>query len=62
MYPIERTLKMFKTYVRNKARPEASMAEGYLYDETIGFVTKYMQRFFRCSTSDMRCRRRRRGM
>ncbi len=36
---------MFKTYVRNRARPEASMVEGYLYDKTIGFVTKYMQDF-----------------
>jgi hypothetical protein len=43
MYPIELALKMFKTYVRNRACPEASMAEGYFYDETIGFVTKYMQ-------------------
>ncbi len=42
MYPIERALKMFKAYVRNRARPEASMAEGYLYDETIEFVTEYM--------------------
>ncbi len=45
MYPIERALKTFKAYVRNKARPEASMAEGYIYDETIGFVTEYMQEF-----------------
>ncbi len=45
MYPIERTLKMFKTYVRNRACLEASMAEGYFYDKTIGFVTEYMQDF-----------------
>ncbi len=44
-YPIEQALKMFKTYVRNRALPEACMAEGYLYDETIGFVTEYMQDF-----------------
>jgi hypothetical protein len=43
MYPIERALKTFKAYVRNKARPEASMAEGYIYDKTIGFITEYMQ-------------------
>ncbi len=42
MYLIELALKMFKTYVRNRARPETSMAEGYLYDETIGFVIEYM--------------------
>jgi hypothetical protein len=45
MYPIERALKTFKAYMRNKARPEASMAKGYIYDETIGFVTKYVQEF-----------------
>jgi hypothetical protein len=45
MYPIERALKTFKAYVQNKARPEASMAEGYIYDKTIGFVTEYMQEF-----------------
>jgi len=45
MYPIERTLKMFKTYVRNRARPEASMVEGHLYDKTIRFVIEYMQDF-----------------
>ncbi len=45
MYPIERALKMFKTYVRNRVHLEASMAKGYLYDETIGFVPKYMQDF-----------------
>ncbi len=45
MYPIERALKTFKAYVRNKARPEALMAEGYIYDETIRFVTEYMQKF-----------------
>ncbi|CAM6039743.1 unnamed protein product [Sphagnum compactum] len=45
MYLIERALKTFKAYVQNKARPEASMAEGYIYDETIGFVIEYMQEF-----------------
>jgi hypothetical protein len=39
MYPIERAMKVFKGYVRN--RPKASMAEGYILDETIGFVTEY---------------------
>jgi hypothetical protein len=36
---------MFKTYVRNRAHLEASMIEGYLYDETIRFVIEYMQDF-----------------
>ncbi|XP_012837883.1 PREDICTED: uncharacterized protein LOC105958419 [Erythranthe guttata] len=30
MYPIERFLKSLKGYVRNKARPEGSIAEGYI--------------------------------
>jgi hypothetical protein len=45
MYPVERYMKTLKAYVRNMARPEASMAEGYLKDECIGFVTEYLQRF-----------------
>jgi hypothetical protein len=31
--------------VRNMARPKASMVEGNLKDECLGFVTKYLQRF-----------------
>ena len=27
------------------ARPEASMAEGYVKDECLGFITEYLQRF-----------------
>jgi hypothetical protein len=38
-------MKVFKGYVRNRSRPEASMAEGYILDETIGFVTEYLQDF-----------------
>jgi hypothetical protein len=45
MYPVERFMKTLKGYVRNMARPEASMAEGYLKDECLGFVTEYLQRF-----------------
>jgi hypothetical protein len=39
MYPVERYMKTLKGYVRNIARPEASMAEGYVKDECTGFVT-----------------------
>ena len=39
MYPMERYLKTLKGYVRNRARPEASMAEGYAIDEALGFCT-----------------------
>jgi hypothetical protein len=42
MYPVERYMKTLKEYVQNMARFEASMAEGYVKDEYIGFVTKYL--------------------
>jgi hypothetical protein len=45
MYLVERTLGTLKKYVRNQARPKASMASGYVLDETLGFVTEYMQMF-----------------
>jgi hypothetical protein len=45
MYPVERYLKTLKIYVHNMARPEASMTEGYLKDECIGFITKYLHKF-----------------
>jgi hypothetical protein len=45
MYPVERYIKTLRGYVRNMVRPEASMAEGYIKEECIGFVTKYLQRF-----------------
>jgi hypothetical protein len=45
MYPVERYMKTLKGYVRNMARPEASMVEGYVKDECIGFVMEYLQRF-----------------
>jgi hypothetical protein len=45
MDPVEQTLGTLKKYVRNRARPEAPMASGYVLDETLGFVTEYMQMF-----------------
>jgi hypothetical protein len=45
MYPIEKYMKTLKTYVRNMARPEGSMAKGYIRDECLGFIIKYLQRF-----------------
>ncbi|XP_026410924.1 uncharacterized protein LOC113306169 [Papaver somniferum] len=42
MYPIERYLRKLKSYVRNKACPEGSMAEAYLIDECITFCTRYL--------------------
>ena len=40
-YGIERYLYDLKKYVRNRYRPEACMASGYLTDEALGFVTDY---------------------
>lgn len=45
MYPVERFMKVLKNHVRNMARPEACMAEGYMKDECIGFITEYLHRF-----------------
>jgi hypothetical protein len=45
MYPVERYMKNLKGYVKNMARLEASMAEGYLKDECLGLVTEYLQKF-----------------
>ena len=45
MYPMERYLKTVKGYVRNHARPEASMAERYAIDEVLDFYTEYMQTY-----------------
>ena len=45
MYRVERYMKVLKNHIRNMARPKACMAEGYLKDECIGFITEYLQRF-----------------
>ena len=45
MYPVERTMMTLKNHVKNRARPEGSIAHGYLLDETMGFATSYMHGF-----------------
>jgi hypothetical protein len=40
-YPIERDLYVLKKHVRNKVKLETCMASGYMYDEALGFCTKY---------------------
>ncbi|KAL3839153.1 hypothetical protein ACJIZ3_023744 [Penstemon smallii] len=42
MYPFERKLGVFKRYVRNKARPEASIAEQYIDNECLTFCSMYL--------------------
>jgi hypothetical protein len=43
MYPIEMTLGRYKRYVRNKARPEGSIAECYIADECLTFCSMYLR-------------------
>lgn len=42
MYPCERYLGTLKSFVRTKAHPEASMANGYAAEEALGFCTEYL--------------------
>ncbi|GJS58859.1 hypothetical protein Tco_0653643 [Tanacetum coccineum] len=43
MYPFERYMKKLKKYVRNKAKPEGSIAEGYVAEEALNFCSYYFQ-------------------
>ncbi|MFS7975181.1 hypothetical protein Hanom_Chr10g00877401 [Helianthus anomalus] len=43
MYPIERYLGHLKKYVGNKAKPEGSIAEGYVVEEAITFCSHYLR-------------------
>ena len=43
MYSIERRLGTFKGYVRNRARPEGSIAEAYIATEALTFYSKYIE-------------------
>ena len=42
IYPIERYLGKLKSYVKNRCRPEASIAEGYLAEECLIFCSRYL--------------------
>ncbi|XP_057246774.1 uncharacterized protein LOC104900417 [Beta vulgaris subsp. vulgaris] len=42
MYPGERYLHKLKLYVLNKARPEGSIAEGYIVDECMTLCSRYL--------------------
>lgn len=42
MYPFERYFKTLKGYVRNFAKPEGSIAQGYQTEQALGFITEYM--------------------
>lgn len=43
MYPFERYMKKLKNFVRNKAKPEGSIAEGYVAEEALSFCSMYLQ-------------------
>ncbi|KAM0002938.1 hypothetical protein Hdeb2414_s0306g00862151 [Helianthus debilis subsp. tardiflorus] len=43
MYPIERYLGHLMRYVGNKAKPEGSIAEGYVVEEAITFCSHYLR-------------------
>ena len=42
MYPIERYLGKLKSYVRNKAQVEGSIAKGYMIEESLTFCSRYL--------------------
>lgn len=44
IYPFERYMKTLKAYVKNFARPEACMAEGYLSSECIAFCMEFLRK------------------
>nr|GEU42340.1 hypothetical protein [Tanacetum cinerariifolium] len=43
MFPFERFMKKLKGYVRNKAKPEGSIAEGYVAKEALTFSSHYFR-------------------
>ncbi|KAG7572325.1 hypothetical protein ISN44_As09g006960 [Arabidopsis suecica] len=43
MYPFERYMKTLKAFVKNHARPEACMAEGYLAGECVAFCLEFLK-------------------
>lgn len=43
IYHYYRELGHLKTFVRNKAQPEGSIAEGYLAEESLTFCSRYIE-------------------
>nr|XP_009776104.1 PREDICTED: uncharacterized protein LOC104225927 [Nicotiana sylvestris] len=57
MYSTERNLCKYKAFVRNRAHPKASIAEGFLAEECLTFCSRYLHdgvktRFSRYQTED----------
>ncbi|CAM8913860.1 unnamed protein product [Rhodiola kirilowii] len=42
MYPFERYMKILKSYVRNRHRPERCIMEGYITEEAVEFCTNFL--------------------
>ena len=42
MYPFEREMKTLKDYDRNRYRPEGSIVESYISEETLEFCAEYL--------------------
>ena len=42
-FPFERYFAVLKKYIRNRARPEGSIAKGYITEEVIEFCVDYME-------------------
>jgi hypothetical protein len=42
MWMVERHLKFLKALVRQRARPEGSMVEGYMVYQTMVYITEYL--------------------
>jgi len=45
MYPFERYMKVLKGFVKNKSKPEGSMAYGFMREESIGFMSEYLSEY-----------------
>ncbi len=45
MYPVAHYLKTLKRFVRNRARLEGNVVEGYVLQEALRFCTNYLQNF-----------------
>ena len=42
MFPFKRLIKVFRSYVRNRFRPEGGMVEGWSTEQAIEFYTYYL--------------------
>ena len=52
MYGIERYLCKLKSYVRNRSRPEGSIAEGYLAEKCLTFCSRFLSKQSHAKTDD----------